>query len=183
MANTIWSLQDEEGSTHVTFEEKARCGVNHFKQLFKAPLQATIEEVIRLAQMLPGFVDEGGNRDLMREVTEAELKKVMDSFQKDKSLGPDGWSIDFFLDLYDILGKNVLQVIEDSRTSRWIPASFNSTFIALIPKLDNPLTLNDFRPISLCNCVYKIISKVIALRMKSILSEHISDEQFGFLEG
>ena len=104
VANTIWSLQDEEGSTHVTFEENARCGVNHFKQLFKAPLQATIEEVIRLAQMFPRFVDEGGNRDLMREVTEEELKKVMGSFQKDKSPGPDGWMIDFFLDLYDILG-------------------------------------------------------------------------------
>ena len=136
-----------------------------------------------MAQMFPHFVDEGGNRDLMREVIEEELKKVMGSFQKDKIPGPDGWPIDFFLDLYDILGKDLLQVIEDSRTSGWIPASFNSTFIALIPKSDNPLTLNDFRPISLCNCVYKIISKVIALRMKSILSKHISDEQFGFLEG
>ena len=46
-----------------------------------------------------------------------------------------------------------------------------------------PNSLNDFRPISLCNCVYKIISKVIALRMKVILSEQISAEQFGFLEG
>ena len=36
VANTIWSLQDEEGSTHVSFEDKARCGVNHFQQLFKA---------------------------------------------------------------------------------------------------------------------------------------------------
>ena len=74
-------------------------------------------------------------------------------------------------------------VIEDSRSSGWIPASFNSTFIALIPKSDNPLTLNDFRPISLCNCVYKIISKVIAMRLKPILSDQITDEQFGFLEG
>ena len=76
----------------------------------------------------------------------------------------------FFLDLFDILGKDLLQVIEDSRTSGWIPTSFNSTFIALIPKSDNALSLNDFRPISLCNCVYKIISKVIAIRLKAILS-------------
>ena len=58
VANTIWSLQDEEGTSHVYFEEKARCGVNHFQHLFKAPLQASIEEVIRLAQMFPRFVDE-----------------------------------------------------------------------------------------------------------------------------
>ena len=81
------------------------------------------------------------------------------------------------------MGMDLLQVLEDSRSSGWIPASFNTTFIALIPKSDNARTLNDFMPISLCNCVYKIISKVIAVRLKSILSEHISAEQFGFLEG
>ena len=89
----------------------------------------------------------------------------------------------FFLDLFDILGRDLLQVIEDSRSSGWIPASFNSTFIALIPKFDNATSLNEFRPISLCNCVYKIISKVIAKRLKVILSAQISAEQFGFLEG
>ena len=182
VANTIWSLQDEEG-THVAFEDKARCGVNHFQKLFKAPPQGSIEDVIRLSQMFPRFVDEEENRDLVKELTEEELKEVLGSFQKDKSPGPDGWTIDFFLGLFDILGRDLLQVVEDSRLAGWIPASFNSTFIALIPKSDNATSLNDFRPISLCNCVYKIISKVIALRLKTILSAHVSAEQFGFLEG
>lgn len=53
----------------------------------------------------------------------------------------------------------------------------------LIPKSDNAETLNEYRPISLCNCIYKIISKVIARRLKRILSNNISAEQFGFLEG
>ena len=74
-------------------------------------------------------------------------------------------------------------MIEDTRTSGWIPQSLNSTFLALIPKTDNLETLDEFRPISLCNCSYKIISKVIARRVKTILSERILEEQFGFLEG
>ena len=74
-------------------------------------------------------------------------------------------------------------MVEDTRISGRIPASFNTTFIALIPKTDNPVTLNEFRPISLCKCIYKIVSKVIARRLKVILSENISAEQFGFLEG
>ena len=61
-----------------------------------------------MAQMFPRFVDEAGSRDLMKEVLEEELKKVMGSFQKDKIPGPDGWMIDFFLDLFDILGKDLL---------------------------------------------------------------------------
>jgi hypothetical protein len=59
----------------------------------------------------------------------------------------------------------------------------NSTFISLIPKTDNPSSFDDFRPISLCNCLYKIISKVINKRLKYILSRNISSEQFGFLAG
>ena len=93
--NTIWSLQDEEG-IHVDFEAKARCGVIHFQKLFKASPQASIEEVIRLSQMFPRFVDEEENGVLMKEVSEEELKEVMGSFQKDKIPGPDGWTIDFF---------------------------------------------------------------------------------------
>jgi len=181
--NTIWSLRDEEGVTHHTFEDKARCGVNHFQNLFKAPAQASIAEVIRVAQLFPRFVEEDGNQALMKEVDEEEIKAALSSFQKDKSPGPDGWTIEFFLDLYEILGNDLRLVVEDSRISGRIPASFNSTFIALIPKSDNASSLNEFRPISLCNCIYKIIAKIIARRLKSILSGNISDEQFGFLEG
>ena len=53
----------------------------------------------------------------------------------------------------------------------------------MIPKVDNPKTLHDFRPISLCNYIYKVISKVIARRLKDVLSKHISGEQFRVLKG
>ena len=49
--------------------------------------------------------------------------------------------------------------------------------------MDNPKSLHEFRPISLCNYIYKVISKVIAWRLKDLLSEHITGEQFGFLKG
>jgi hypothetical protein len=49
--------------------------------------------------------------------------------------------------------------------------------------VDNPSNFDQFRPISLCNNIYKIISKIIAHRIKDILSENISEEQFGFLQG
>ena len=182
-ANTIWCLKDEVGQEHFDFEGKARCGVNHFEALFWEPEQASIAEVIRVTQMFPRYAEEEDNRRMMRPVTEEELKVVLGSFQKDKSPGPDGWSIELFLALYEVLGLDLLQVVEDTRISGRLPASFNSTFIALIPKKDNPVSLSDFRPISLCNCIYKIVSKVIARRIKAILSENISAEQFGFLEG
>jgi hypothetical protein len=59
----------------------------------------------------------------------------------------------------------------------------NSTFIALIPKKDNPAKLNDFRPISLVGCAYKVLSKVLANRMKIIMPKLISNTQSAFVQG
>ena len=92
----------------------------------------------------------------------------------------DDW---IFLELYEILAGDLLKVVEDTRITGRISASFNSTFIALIPKVDNPISLSDFRPISLYNCIYKVVSKVIAKILKGILSEHTTEELYGFLEG
>jgi hypothetical protein len=181
--NTIWQLKDSAGNLETTFEGMSKLGKNYFQNLFKAETQASIEEVVQVAQFFPRFVEEADNRLLMEEVTEKELLEVLHSFQKDKIPGPDGWTIEFFLGCYEIVGPDLLKMIEDTRTSGRIPQSLNSTFLALIPKMDNPETLDDFRPISLCNCAYKIVSKVIARRIKRILSKNILEQQFGFLEG
>jgi hypothetical protein len=91
--------------------------------------------------------------------------------------------MDFFVGIYDLISQDILKVIEESRVNGFIHPPFNATFIALIPKQDAPESLDEYRPISLCNCIYKIIAKIISRRIKGILSKSISQEQFGFLEG
>lgn len=65
-------------------------------------------------------------------------------------------------DFFDSIGIDLLKVVEESRLEGFIHAPLNLTFIALIPKVEHPSSLDDFKSISLCNCLYKIISKVIA---------------------
>jgi hypothetical protein len=124
-----------------------------------------------MVQYFLGFTSEEDNRMLMEKVTLEELKDVMNSFQKDKSPGPYGWTIEFFLGFFDTIGQDILSLFEETRLTGQMPLSSNSTFISLIPKKDNPDILDDFRPISLYKCIYKIISKVIARRLKTVLSE------------
>jgi hypothetical protein len=181
--NTIWSLTQRDGQLVNTFEGLSSLGISHFKDLFKAQSGSSIGEIVKAARFFPRFVEEEERESLMAQVTEQELLVVMKSFQKGKSPGPDGWSIEFFLGFFDLLGNDILKVVEESRKNGRIHEPLNATFIALIPKSDNPTTFDDFRLISLCNCIYKIISKVISLRLKDILSRHISGEQFGFLKG
>jgi hypothetical protein len=74
-------------------------------------------------------------------------------------------------------------VINKSRNLGKILASVNATFIALIPKYDSSNSFDEYRPISLCNYIYKIIANIIALRDKRLLSKFISNGKFGFLLG
>jgi hypothetical protein len=74
-------------------------------------------------------------------------------------------------------------LVEESRVKGRVNGAINATFLALIPKSNKPDSFGGYRPIALCNLVYKIISKIIATRIKSCLSFGISKEQFGFLEG
>jgi hypothetical protein len=90
--------------------------------------------------------------------------------------------VEFYFHFFDLIKEDLLALVERVRTRGRLVGSLNSTFIALIPKLNKPLGFGDYKPISLCNLIYKIISKVIANRIKSFLSRALSPEQFGFLE-
>jgi hypothetical protein len=79
------------------------------------------------------------------------------------------------------LAEDILRVVEESRISGRISGGLNATFIALIPKKTDLIYFGDFRHISLCNLIDKVIAKTIANRIKGGVSTFISKEQFGFL--
>lgn len=153
-------------------------GVRHFGSTFRVQQECSLPEIIQTASLFPCYVDEDENNELMTPITSSELEAVLHQFKKDKSPQPHGWTLEF----YDLIGINILRIVEECRTSGKMYDSFNSTFIALIPKQDNPQTFDEFRPISLCNYIYKIIAKIIANRLRHSLSKHISKEQIAFLE-
>lgn len=118
---------------------------------------------------------------IAKPITEEDVLKYLKSFSKDKSLGPYGWIVEFFLHFFDLAGKEIIDAIEDSRAKERVPDRLNTTFITPIPKNDRPMDYNDYRSISLCNLAYKIIRKIILERLKPFLGRWILEEQFGFL--
>jgi hypothetical protein len=166
-----------------SFEGLAKLGSEHFSELFKVQEGSTIAEIVQVARLFPRFVEEDEVGPLMAPVSEKELLEVLHSFQKGKIPGLDGWPIEFYLGCFNVIGPDILKVVEESRINGHIHNPINSTLLVIISKTDNPSSFEYFRPILLCNCLYKIISKVINRRLKVILSKHISCEQFGFLEG
>ena len=89
----------------------------------------------------------------------------------------------FYQNLWHIIGDSVVLAVLDFLNNGNMLSDINNTNIVLIPKVQNPKSLSEFRPISLCNVIYKIISKVLANRLKQVLPQIISSTQSAFLPG
>ena len=79
------------------------------------------------------------------------------------------------------MGDDVVFVVLDFLNNGNMLPEINHTNIVLIPKVKNPQKMSEFRPISLCNVIYKIISKVLANRLKQVLPDIISPTQSAFV--
>lgn len=165
-----------------SFIKLSHLGSSHFRNLYKQPPGSTIADIINIAGHFPRFVNEDEAEALYDPMTPGELEGTLKWFKKEKSPGPDGWTIEFYIAFYELLSHDLLMVVEECRASGSLYNAINSTFVALIPKSDSPSSFDDYRPISLCNVLYKIISKIIANRLRPILSRHIAPQQFAFLE-
>jgi len=107
---------------------------------------------------------------------------TLKGFITSKILGPDGWTVEFVLAFFDLLGTKLMVVVEESRMKGKVSGALNAKFLLIIPKSDKHKTFDGFRPRSLCNLKYKIITKIIAAIIKSSLSTGISKEYFVCLE-
>ena len=95
--------------------------------------------------------------------------------------GPDGMSPIFYKSFWHIVGEDVTVVVLKVLNSSVVLESLNSTFIAFIPKVEQPRKVSDFHPISLCNVIYKLISKVLVNQLKIFLAKAIPKSQTSFL--
>ena len=109
------------------------------------------------------------------EFQAVEVKQAFDQMAPNTTLGPDGVSPIFYKSFWHIVGEDVTAVLLQALNSGIVPESLNYTFISLIPKVKNPKKVSEFRPISLCNVVYKLIAKVVANWLKKLLAKMIPD--------
>jgi len=100
-----------------------------------------------------------------------------------KCPGPDGISLGFIKKIWDMLKDDLMRFLHEFHRNGRLTKGINSTFIALIPKVDSPQRLNDFRPISLVGSLYKILAKVLANILRMVIGSVISDSQSAFIKG
>ena len=112
-----------------------------------------------------------------------EIKEALWSMKPYKAPGPDGLHAGFFQRFWLTVGDSVRKEVEKAFIERKVPEYLNKTHIVLIPKIQGPETIGNYRPISLCNSVYKIITKIIVARIRPHLDTLVSPYQAAFVPG
>ncbi|KAJ9564278.1 hypothetical protein OSB04_000244 [Centaurea solstitialis] len=115
--------------------------------------------------------------------SEQEVKKAVWNCGSNKAPGPDGFTLEFVRKFWDVVGKDFFEAVKYFEVHQKLNPGSNASFITLIPKLKDPLSLVDYRPINLIGCVNKVISKVLAERLKDVLDSVISNTQTAFVKG
>lgn len=102
---------------------------------------------------------------------------------KCKAPGPDGFSAEFFLDAWEVVGSDSVQAVKEFFISGRILRKFNATTIALLPKTTGADELSKFRPVSCCSTIYKVVARLLKKRLKLFVSQAVQLNQVGFIKG
>ncbi|KAA3477190.1 reverse transcriptase [Gossypium australe] len=126
---------------------------------------------------------EKDNQWLTMQYTKEEVWEVLTSMGATKPLGEYGFSTLFFQKYWHIIGDEVSIFCLQHLNGGMEVSPINTTHIGLIPKKVNPTNLSHFRPIILCNVIYKIMAKAIANRFRGVLEKCIDDARSAFVRG
>ncbi|GLT27528.1 hypothetical protein SLA2020_025150 [Shorea laevis] len=123
------------------------------------------------------------NEALIAPFSEEEIKEAIWDCDNSKALGPNGFNFSFVKAYWEVIKEDVVEFLQDFQDNSKLVRGINNSFIVLVPKVDNPQKIEEYRPISLIGVMYKILAKILANRIKKVVDEIIGEEQMAFLRG
>lgn len=175
--NFITSIRGEDGQTITDMNLIQQSAVKYFSTLLTTD---NIEPQAEIFQCIPQLINTEDNQMMTMIPTMEEVKQVVFSIPDTSSAGPDGYSSRFYQTCWPIIKEDLMNAVEDFFKGRKMPQAYKATSLFLIPKKEDPEYWTDYRPLSLCNVHYKIITKLLNVRLAGLLPKLISQNQTGF---
>lgn len=176
--NKIHALRNDNGVLETDERHVKEQVLNFFKDIFKE--EGGTHQVSPIPKGFPKVTDYI-HLSMCREITKDEVKMALFDMSPYKAPGPDGFHAGFYQRAWNTIGDDVTYMVKDFSKSGALQDIMNDTLLSLIPKLKSPEKVSQLRPISLCNVHYKIVTKVIANRIKEFLDQVIGQEQSSFV--
>lgn len=173
------SLQNELGIWISDQDQLLSMAKQYFSDLFQTDAECTGSFVKGLFPPLTTSQKE----DLAKEFRDKEIICALKGMSPSKAPGPDGFNAGFYQKTWSIIGKKVLEFVKGVQQTGHLTPGIADALLVLIPKVENPSSIKEYRPISLCNVIYKLVTKVIANRLKSVWSGLICSNQVSFVAG
>jgi hypothetical protein len=175
--NTIVSVKDKNNVMQYMPDKISNTFIQYFRSIF-ASLNTNNGRPF-LATQMPQE-----DNDYTYSIPDGqEILDTLKDMKRNASPGPDGFNVEFYLATWTWIGQDVVNLVRNFFETGIMPDHINDTHITLIPKKLVPLIPGDYRPISLCNVIYKIIAKCLANRLKPHLPDYIHQSQQAFIEG
>lgn len=168
-----WILSENGAMNHIK---------RGFERLFTTSLDFATINPMQPPWWLNSLFDEESS-SLGGMVMDAEIKDGHWALKAFKAPGPDGLHAGFFQKFWLIVGDSVKEEVRKAFIDCKIPEYLNRTNVVFIPKMTGPESLGNYRPISLCNTVYKIVTKILVARIRPYLDKLVSPLQSAFVPG
>lgn len=151
--------------------------VNYYSDLLSELEREGPRDTLHITQNIQRLVTPEHNAMLMWPIEREEVEELVMQMETGKAPGPDGFTVDFFQHYWGLVKEEVWEIVEASQRSGRFLKVFNMTFLTLILKEQGADTPDKFCPISLCNVILKIITKVLENRLKPLLTKLISPKK------
>lgn len=177
---SLKKLRRDDGNWIEGDEEIAREAVSSFQKQFT---KDSSDVDLSILSCIPKLVSDEDNKMLTNQPTLDEIKDIVFSMDPQSSPDPDGISGKFYQSCWDIIKIDLLLMVLDFFVGTTIPRAITHSCLILIPKVKNPQSFTDLRPISLSNVSCKIISKLVNQRLSPLMHKLITPNQTGFIKG
>ena len=176
-------INDDNGTTHTESGKITNEFVRYYQNLLGGNRRQLPMDIRFLRPWARHVLTTEEAGQLTLAFSPEDVKQAVFDIAEDKAPVPDGFSSGFFKAAWSVVGQEITTAVLDFFSTGKLLKQVNSTLLALIPKVHTPMTVGDFRPISCCNVLYKIIAKLLVQRLSMVLDKIISPCQGAFIPG